>query len=140
FVHEKMQAMPVADLIERLACAPVRELPEKLWAMEGSQHFIRHFQHLKCLFSRKVISKAVPYIFETAPYKKSNATLAAQLLSLLRHAGNAPVFAYGFWGKEGGILGGTPELLFQLCYEEGGYSLQTVACAGTCAEEDVSAF
>jgi len=75
-----------------------------------------------------VLTKAVPYAFlETSSAFPSSEDLAWLLLHALQFQAENGGFLYGSWNDREGILGVTPELLF----EREGAILRTMALAGT---------
>ncbi len=74
------------------------------------------------------LQKVVPYVFEEAKHQMESPILLNSLCSLLTYAQTHAVHPYGFWDKNNGMLGATPEFLFKLS----GNDLTTVAVAGTC--------
>lgn len=78
------------------------------------------------------IQKAVPVVFARTSGTVTARDRAEMLLSLLQ----APpsLYVYGFWQNGEGVLGATPEILFE--YRDG--KLQTMALAGTCPKEDAT--
>lgn len=71
------------------------------------------------------LRKAVPAVFETSP----GALSASERERALRAAANLPsgLMPYGWWDDSGGVIGASPELLF----EDDGVEIHTVAVAGT---------
>lgn len=97
------------------------------------EDFAASFQIIQNRILQGQIEKAVPVVFARAASQDWSPRLFARsILSLLQ----APpaLHVYGFWQKGAGILGATPETLFE--YEEG--TLKTMALAGTCPRSDQS--
>lgn len=71
------------------------------------------------------LQKAVPAVFEHSP----GAILPEERARALRSMANLPsgLMPYGFWGEEGGVMGASPEVLF----ESDGAEIRTMAVAGT---------
>lgn len=110
----------LADLI------PVAsDRPEINWNEPALNDFAIPFQRLKAAFAEDLATKGVPVVFA----RGESATRPESLLWLLSHALSAPkaVRLYGVWEASGGILGLTPEVLF----ERYGISLKSMALAGT---------
>ncbi|MGI4791006.1 MAG: chorismate-binding protein [Janthinobacterium lividum] len=102
------------------------------WEPPSSAFFEECFQDLQTLFRSGRLTKAVPVFFEQAAFSLSQSHLA-QWISILLHAPET-LTPYGRWSAEGGILGASPELLFEI---RGGV-LSTVALAGTLAAPETS--
>lgn len=100
------------------------------WSCSQQPFFNEAFEELKKLIERKKLSKAVLYVFEEACVAMTKARLLQSLRSLLNYAHHFPVYIYGFWDQDEGILGGTPELLFSLDHSAENF-LRTMAMAGT---------
>jgi menaquinone-specific isochorismate synthase len=102
------------------------------WDEPAHADFAEGLRVIQNKISHQEIHKAVPVIFA-----RSTSTVTAQdrarlLLNLL----DAPttLYVYGFWQNGEGVLGATPETLFE--YSEG--RLKTMALAGTCPKEDAA--
>ncbi len=94
--------------------------------------FEKSFQEIQGKIHRGEIEKAVPVIFAQA----SKTVTKADLVSMMFHALEADdgLFVYGVWNSDFGILGATPESLFQ---QKDGL-IKTMALAGTCPKSEVS--
>lgn len=99
------------------------------WIPPEYESFSTAFQSLKKHFSEGTLKKGVPVVFETAPVRLDGKDRAWLLLQLLRRTLGVPLWIYGTWDSEGGILGATPELLFRRDSAES--EVETVALAGT---------
>jgi len=101
--------------------------PQIQWEKPSFPFFKDRFDELQTQFRAGILKKAVPVLFEKAELVVSARLKAEWLLQLLSYSLQLPVHLYGLWNKEEGILGATPELLFQI----EGRILQTAALAGT---------
>jgi len=89
------------------------------------------FQELRKHFEKKTLKKGVPYVFEKSPEKITPEKRFSILAHLIEYASAFPGFLYGFWGDDEGMIGASPEILFET---ESADLLRTVACAGTLGE------
>lgn len=80
-----------------------------------------------------LLQKAVPAVFETS----GGGLTAEERAGALRSMANLPagLMPYGCWDDEGGVIGASPELLF----EDDGVEIHTVAVAGTARTGGMSA-
>ncbi len=97
------------------------------WLHPASECFYQEFDRVQALFKEKKLLKAVPYAFSKTQQNMNVVLLANSLFNLLSMYKDHSVFLYGNWDKKEGILGATPELLFQ--YDQN--ILETAAVAGT---------
>ena len=98
---------------------------KRAWQSFDEAKFAAAFGKVMAAFRAGRLRKAVPAVFET-----SRGPLAvAERERALRAAANLPagLMPYGFWDEEGGMIGASPELLF----EDDGVEIHTVAVAGT---------
>lgn len=128
FKHQKHEEILVSDLIDKISAAETRKPAN--WQCNGKEHYAKEFANLKNRFKSGLLKKAVPYIFYTI---QGQVQIQNTLAFLLEHALKHPTYLYGFWSNDGGILGGTPELLFTI--DESGL-LTTAAIAGTTIPEE----
>lgn len=95
------------------------------WEPFDEKAFAAAFAKVSGEFREGRLQKAVPAVFETSggPLGTNERERA------LRHVANLPagLMPYGFWDERGGVLGASPELLF----EDDGVEVHTVAVAGT---------
>lgn len=127
FVHKKWQTMSIQELLDclpknQVACHSLR------WNAPDYSQFFSTYAHLQDLLNQKNLLKAVPYSFVMCPEMMTPLRLCQSLSSVLRYTFSQPLYVYGFWGKEEGMLGASPEMLFRCTKEK---ILETVACAGT---------
>ncbi|XGC80502.1 chorismate-binding protein [Bdellovibrio bacteriovorus] len=79
-----------------------------------------------------IIQKAVPVVFARSSQKVLPEEKARMLLNLLKAPAN--LYVYGFWQNGSGLLGATPEVLF----DYSSHVLKTMALAGTCPKNEAS--
>ena len=127
FQHEENLFIDKEIFIEKLNF--VNDLRINIWNPEGESIYNEEFSSLMLDLKNGFLKKAVPYLFYSS---KNLIDVQHTLRSLLEHSLNQPIFLYGFWSQEEGILGGTPELLFKI--DESGV-LTTAAIAGTTLTE-----
>jgi menaquinone-specific isochorismate synthase len=123
----------IKDLSERLASyinsiRPKEDRQEYVWKNPYLSTFTQAFSNLIAKIQADELVKAVPYVFEFSQNTMSRRQLLRSLASLLIYAKKNPAYVYGFWEQGHGLLGATPELLFQI---EGSQMIKTMACAGT---------
>ncbi|MGA8164344.1 MAG: chorismate-binding protein [Waddliaceae bacterium] len=104
------------------------------WKSRGDAFFSESFNDLQEHFASGRLTKAVPFVFESAEHTMNPASLCHSLLSVLRYANHNRVYLYGFWNQEEGMLGATPEYLFQ----HHDATVNVLACGGTCERSEVS--
>lgn len=107
---------------------------KRAWRKFDDAEFGVAFAKVTDAFGEGRLRKAVPAVFETS----RGALTAGERERALRAAANLPsgLMPYGFWDESGGMIGASPELLF----EDDGVEIHTVAVAGTsrsgaCPEE-----
>lgn len=140
FVHENFFEIEINELLSLLIANQRGIHPEFEWENRGRELFASAFNDLHAHFKKGTLKKGVPFIFETAEGTPSPENLLYLVENALSYTGNHPVFIYGFWDRQRGMLGATPEMLFQLKMDSGKVNLETVACAGTCPKEEVEDF
>lgn len=124
FSHETHEIIALDRLRSQLE-------PQKIlwdWLPLNEEFFSRQFDKLKEMFHKGRLIKAVPYLFAEAKLAMSPQLLSHLLYHALNYASRHPVYVYGFWLPGKGLLGVTPELLF----EQKSNRLTTMACAGSC--------
>ena len=97
------------------------------FAQPSKDLFVHRTQSLLASIARAEIRKAVPVEFEIADSASAEIPISSLPTS-------PQLFPYGFWTDEEGMLGATPEILFQL----EGLNLKTMALAGTASLESPS--
>lgn len=127
FEQEHTEIVTPQALLELLPIASFPSLPVS-WQRPCRSSFEETLIQLQNKFSRGELAKAVPFVIETTPSTMTQERLLRSLKSLLLYVQRSTAHAYGFWDADGGILGATPEVLFQMTST---HSLLTMACAGT---------
>ncbi|WP_413576028.1 chorismate-binding protein [Bdellovibrio sp. HCB290] len=109
---------------------PEGPLSKAEWQEPAESDFHTDLAEIQKRISNHQIQKAVPVVFARSPQTVSSGERAQMILNLL----SAPetLYVFGFWQKGQGVLGATPEVLFD--YDHG--LLQTMALAGTCPKSD----
>lgn len=100
------------------------------WQLSEFSNFKEQFDSLQRLIGEGFLSKGVPYAFAKTKLSSWKDVLANMLSSVLTYTSKFPAYAYGFWNEEEGIVGASPELLFDLSDK-----LTTMALAGTSKNE-----
>ncbi len=100
------------------------------WVEPQKEHFRQALEGIQSRIQKNEIQKAVPAIFARSSQTVTAVERAQMLLTLLE----APqtLYVYGFWQKGEGVLGATPEVLFE--YSQG--VIKTMALAGTCPKAE----
>lgn len=129
FSCEHNRIISIREFLERLS-TQTHPLPPIQWQIPYKELFQATFQELKVKFQQNELRKAVPFIFARGEGSMQNERLHTCLKSLVTYALRSPVFLYGFWDETEGMLGATPELLFEQ-ETKGENRVKTVACAGT---------
>lgn len=120
--------LPIQDFEPQLI---LEEQPPLLqWKYPKEEIFYQQIKKLKNDFSHTPLKKAVPYLFATCSEKMNSHRLVRCLKNACVHLKRFSGYLYGFWNQDEGILGVTPELLFQ--FDERNRKLKTMALAGTC--------
>ncbi len=126
---EGVQQFSAQELIARLAPSADASLPADAQQWHGPERmeFDQDFGNLQARFRAGDLRKAVPVFFEHADGPVPPAQTARWIGSSL-HAPEM-LLPYGCWTEAGGMLGASPEVLFEV---RGG-TLKTMALAGTLA-------
>jgi menaquinone-specific isochorismate synthase len=105
-------------------------LSKALWSEPREEDFAADLEIIQGKIKSKAIDKAVPVIFARTQQTVTAAERAQMILNLTE----APetLYVFGFWQNGQGILGATPETLFD--FHHG--ILQTMALAGTCPKSE----
>ncbi len=109
------------------------------WMIENQFLFQENFYQLKQLFEQKQLEKAVPYIFAHSHTKMTLNQLKTSLKKALEQLSISSVHLYGCWDSEKGILGLTPEILFEW-NNQNTHLVKTMALAGTKKLENANPF
>lgn len=134
--YEQTQEISIEDLLALMPGNPI--LSPLKWELPGQKNFVVAFEGLQKAFANSNLVKAVPYSFSHCHQVMSPLQLYASLKSALKYIQKYPGFIYGFWNKSEGLLGVTPELLFELHDDKENQKLSTVALAGTCSKDQDS--
>lgn len=100
------------------------------WSEPRLEDFAEALSMIQARIEKQEIQKAVPAVFAQTPHTVKPQDRAQMLLKL----SEAPstLYVYGFWQNGEGVLGATPETLFD--FSQG--VLQTMALAGTCPKNE----
>ncbi len=101
------------------------------WQPASPLFFKEHFLYIKELISLGEIKKAVSVSFEKGETKIDSQFRRYLLSQLARNEG--PQRIYGFWNETEGLLGLTPEILFDM---KNKYVVRSMALAGTRSRDD----
>lgn len=99
--------------------------PAPSWQEPNPENFDQSFSRIQQLISQSQIDKAVPVVFSSAEMEMTSVLKAKLLLKLIDLP--TTLYVYGFWDRQEGILGASPETLFI----KEGKKLQSMALAGT---------
>lgn len=124
----RLQRQELAQLLEPQLQA--RSLQRAQFRGPHQDSFESSFRTIQGKIQRGEIEKAVPMVAATAEQVPSAADLAHSIFNLLGLPTNLNIF--GFWQKGHGLIGATPEILFDLT----GTTLRTMALAGSCPKAD----
>ena len=129
-VYEHSCEILIEELIHVLT--PFQQDPiSRPWQNLYKAFFFNTFNDIQHRIELKELQKAVPFIFETSRSSMNFAQLTTSLLSCLRYIQKHPGKLYGQWDDHQGMLGVTPEILFEIHKNNDGWKLETVALAGT---------
>lgn len=120
-IYPSCAAVPPDALAQQLAGAE----SARCWKAFDEDAFRSVFDRVQDDLQRGAIDKAVPAVFEHSP----GPLRAEERARALRAMANLPsgLMPYGCWDAEGGLLGASPEILF----ENDGVEIRTMAVAGT---------
>ncbi|MGK5593835.1 MAG: chorismate-binding protein [Parachlamydiaceae bacterium] len=125
FSHPEWEILSREELFKRLPYSVTSD--PVIWQNNQEAIFDTAFHQLQQLFSEQKLTKAVPYLFQTSASAPTPPMLLKMIKCSLEYVSGAPLYLYGFWDTQEGILGATPEKLFS----KHGLQLNTMACAGT---------
>ncbi|CDR33684.1 chorismate-binding protein [Criblamydia sequanensis] len=127
FNHEFNSLIEVDELTESLNVGS--ESYDYKWETEGELLFKETVdKHNEC-FQTNRLKKVVPYVFEAAKWQLKKERIGQWIRSLIKESKPFPLSLYGTWDEHFGLLGATPEILFNL--DEDKKELKTIALAGT---------
>jgi len=95
------------------------------WQMPSKEEFTKNFNHIQQEISKGSLNKLVPVVFEVSDISPSSGQLLNFICELLK--ANTSQYIYGLWQNGEGLLGLTPEVLFN----KKGSLLNSMALAGT---------
>ncbi len=102
------------------------------WRSSSFEAFAASFDDIQRRIAAGSLVKAVPFIARRARVEFDASRRAAVLASALRRCRGASLQAYGVWNDEGGMVGTTPETLFEERAQRDALPyLATMALAGT---------
>ncbi|MBX3033008.1 MAG: chorismate-binding protein [Bdellovibrionaceae bacterium] len=104
--------------------------PTFSWQEPARADFEQAFARIQNMIAQGQIDKAVPVVFARARQAVTPIMKLRWLLEVLAAPDN--LHAHGWWDGEQGLLGATPEILFDVQ----GRALRTMALAGTLAKAD----
>ena len=120
-IYPQAAAVSPDGLAQQLRDETVR----RTWQDFDETAFAATFANVQEALRRGELVKAVPAVFE----QSEGAPTPTERERALRALANLPsgLMPYGCWNKHGGVLGASPELLF----EDDGVEIHTMAVAGT---------
>lgn len=101
------------------------EAAPRAWRTFDEARFAAAFDAAQSAFARRELFKAVPAVFESSD-RSLDAFARARALRALANLPSG-LMPYGCWDDDGGLIGASPELLF----ENDGVEIHAVAVAGT---------
>jgi len=101
------------------------EISTKDFSTAHKESFFENFQTIQGKIQRQEIEKAVPCSLIRTEKKPTYSDKVCWIKKLIQTS--SELFSYGFWSKENGVMGATPETLF----ERDGHVIQSMALAGT---------
>jgi isochorismate synthase EntC len=139
FEHETQLELSTEELAALLRTRGMTP-PSFDWTSPDQETFFQSFDEVQKCITEGALVKAVPYAFTKAAGKWDPSQRAHVLLQLLAYALKHPLYVYGFWDAEEGMLGGTPEILFTLkqLQQQPACALKTMALAGTRSQSDMN--
>ena len=111
------------------------ELSPIHWQISYKNLFDQAFVQLQQNFQSGKLEKAVPYIFAESFQQMDKDRLQKSLLRGLQSFSEKAGYLYGYWHKDEGFIGITPEILFTHQLKQS-QKLYTMALAGTCRSSD----
>lgn len=108
-----------------------KEYPKRSWFNPFKEHFRETLDEIRKKIYSGELEKAVPFVYEISKSLMSSGQIITSLLNALQFLRNYPIYLYGFWDNQRGILGASPEILFTLAKTQQGWCLKTSAIAGT---------
>jgi menaquinone-specific isochorismate synthase len=132
------QKISRSELLQGILTETLSQLdaPKALWTGPDLEKFHAEFSDLKGHLDSKKLMKAVPVVFQKTELPMDWKMRGQFLSSLLRSTQNLPLFVYGVWSSQEGILGASPEILFEVSSQ--GSLIRTAALAGTRLKSELS--
>ncbi len=127
--YENTLEVSIADAQILLSMQDALALP-LTWHIDKKNYFKAAFAEIMYFLQNGDLQKAVPYLFCNAKYRMQASSLQYCLINALNKINHSPGYLYGCWHYGNGILGCTPELLFQYVASEP-QTVRTMALAGT---------
>ena len=144
-LHDELHEELYEELCDDLQAESTKPI-EAHWVTPQYEGFLKTVNEIQSLISGGTLMKAVPVIFQSTSWKLTPEERGHLLVCLLKNIFSwtsaskkkNPFHVYGMWTEDEGILGATPELLFDLGFSrQDAFSqvseakIQTMALAGT---------
>ena len=126
FTHKYMREISVEDA-KKIFKQENTNLKPLEWIPFFKEPFFKTIENVKELIKAGRLHKAVPYVFERCLETMGPSRLSSSLSQALRYIESYPCYLYGTWSHAQGLLGVTPEILFQKKLN----NITTFALAGT---------
>jgi len=133
-VAERWDDLSLADFRRRLG-TELGAPPGLDWNEPDRDAYSAVFESLLGRIESGWLVKAVPVVFATAHCRDPRRTLLPHLIRSASNAGDSSV-PFGVWDAAGGLVGATPEVLFE---QAGDGVVHSMALAGTAASEEAAA-
>lgn len=133
-VHEKTLLISKVEFFKFLNTYTTQEMPKLAWSHEYTDFFKQQYDDLQRQIQMGEMIKGVPYVLSNSggPFNKS--LLIHCLKNIVHFCLTNPAYLYGFWDSCNGMLGASPEILFDIDYHPKP-TLKTIACAGTVSDD-----
>jgi menaquinone-specific isochorismate synthase len=132
-VADRVEDLSVEEFVSRLG-SELGPRPELDWSEPDRDAYGVVFEDLLRRIESGWLVKAVPVVFATARCADPRRALLPHLIRSATSAGDTSV-PFGLWDGDGGLVGATPEVLFELAGEG---VVHSMALAGTAASEEAS--
>lgn len=126
-IYPFFRKVGATELQAFLAQSATHPVQKRAWTAPHQPTFQATFEDLQARIRSKELKKAVPVVFAHCPGSPGPTEVARVLLQTMNKTEEYPLHVYGFWNGHEGLLGATPELLF----EKRDTQVSTVALAGT---------
>ncbi|MCB1112114.1 MAG: chorismate-binding protein [Chlamydiales bacterium] len=134
FTHESVEELTREQLMKELTRIPHPPVQPISWKESVKDTFEEQFTELQALLADEKLKKGVPIAFDEGEGVMSQARILSTLIAALENSKKHPLYLYGYWDRESGMIGLTPELLFDV--DHANKTAKTVACAGTVSDEE----